>query len=254
VVKQRSGARTDGSAASGRRGRRDRAPTGDERERDADRSRRQLLAAALDEFSANGFAGTRVADIAARAGVNKQLINYYFDSKEGLYRELQRTWLQREATFSDPDLPLDELAARYLLDALRDPRLARLLLWRGLSDSSEAPPDVTGDSADLTSMRNRRSRGELADDLDPAAVLLAVIGMVTAPVALPDMARKIFGLDPSSPEFATRYGEQLRRMVRHLAGRGPADRDSRDRDSPDRDSPDRDSPDRDSPDRDKGAT
>jgi AcrR family transcriptional regulator len=31
-----------------------------------------LLAAALDEFSAKGFAGTRVADIAARAGVNKQ--------------------------------------------------------------------------------------------------------------------------------------------------------------------------------------
>ncbi len=208
--------------AARQRARRDRAPSGGQRERDAERSRRQLLAAALDEFSAKGFAGTRVADIAARAGVNKQLINYYFDSKEGLYRELQRTWLEREATFSDPGLPLDEIAVRYLLDALRDPRLARLLLWRGLSDPAEMPPDVTGDSMDLTSMRDRRNRGELADDLDPAAVLLAVIGMVAAPVALPDMARKIFGLDPSSPEFAARYGEQLRRIVRHLAGRGPA--------------------------------
>jgi hypothetical protein len=65
-------------------------------------------------------------------------------------------------------------------------------------------------------------RRGLADDLDPAAVLLAVIGMVAAPVALPDMVREIFGLDPSSPEFAARYGEQLRRIVRHLAGRGPA--------------------------------
>src|ERR1700680_3004188 len=206
-----------GQATAGqRRTRRDRAPKHDERERDAERSRRLLLAAALDEFSAKGFAGSRVVDIAARAGVNKQLINYYFESKEGLYRELQRTWLEREDTFSGPDLPLADLAVRYLLDALADPRLFRLLLWRGLSDPSEAPPDVSAERQDLTSMRNRQDRGELAGDLDPAAVLLAVMGLVAAPVALPDMVRKIFGVDPASPEFAEIYSEQLRRIVRHL--------------------------------------
>ncbi|HYS42257.1 MAG TPA: helix-turn-helix domain-containing protein, partial [Pseudonocardiaceae bacterium] len=91
-----------------------RAPAPGERQQDADRSRRLLLAAALDEFAAKGFAGARVQEIAARAGVNKQLINYYFDSKEGLYLELQRSWLCREQTFADPDLPLADLAARYL--------------------------------------------------------------------------------------------------------------------------------------------
>src|SRR5205807_7119066 len=64
-----------------------RAPAPGERQQDADRSRRLLLAAALEEFAAKGFAGARVQEIAARAGVNKQLINYYFDSKEGLYLE-----------------------------------------------------------------------------------------------------------------------------------------------------------------------
>ena len=159
-----------------------------------------------------------VADIAARAGVNKQLINYHFESKEGLYGELQRTWLEREAAFASPDLPLDELAVRYLLDALADPRHFRLLLWRGLSDASEAPPDVGAERQDLTSMGHRRARGELADDLDPAAVLLVVMGMVAAPLALPDLVRKIFGLDPASEEFSDVYSEQLRRIVRHLAG------------------------------------
>jgi hypothetical protein len=48
-----------------------RAPSGPERQRDADRSRRALLDAALEEFSLRGFAGARVADIARRAGVNK---------------------------------------------------------------------------------------------------------------------------------------------------------------------------------------
>src|ERR1700732_4204579 len=99
-------AASSGRATAGqRRTRRDRAPKHDERERDAERSRRLLLAAALDEFSGKGLGGSRVVDIAARAGVNKQLINYYFESKEGLYRELQRTWLEREDTFSGPDLP-----------------------------------------------------------------------------------------------------------------------------------------------------
>jgi TetR/AcrR family transcriptional regulator len=153
--------------------------------------------------------------------VNKQLINYYFESKAGLYREVQRTWLERQATFAGPDLPLAELAARYLRDALADPRLFRLLLWRGLSDPAAVPPAVPATGDDLASMRARSARGELADDLDPAAVLLAVMGMVAAPVALPGMVRKIFGLDPASPQFAETYSEQLRRIVRHLAGPDP---------------------------------
>jgi len=48
----------------------------------------RLLEAALDVFSARGFAGGRVQEIADRAGVNAQLISYYFGGKEGLYRAL----------------------------------------------------------------------------------------------------------------------------------------------------------------------
>ena len=47
-----------------------RAPAGADRQRDAERSRQALLAAALEEFSVRRFAGARVADIARRAGVN----------------------------------------------------------------------------------------------------------------------------------------------------------------------------------------
>src|SRR6202020_856215 len=107
-----------GSAAPSPRPRR--GPARPERQRDADRSRRALLDAALEEFSLRGFAGARVADIARRAGVNKQLINYYFGSKEGLYLALQRAWLDREESFAPPEVPLPDLVVRYLLDALAD--------------------------------------------------------------------------------------------------------------------------------------
>jgi TetR/AcrR family transcriptional regulator len=194
-----------------------RAPSGPERQRDADRSRRALLDAALEEFSLRGFAGARVADIARRAGVNKQLINYYFGSKEGLYLALQRAWLEREESFAPPEVPLPDMVVRYLLDALADPRSLRLLLWRGLADDS-APGGRSDRQPDLDQVRRRQAASEVAADLDPAAVLLAGMGMVAAPIAMPQVARELFGVDPSSAEFRERYAEQLRRITMYLSG------------------------------------
>ena len=45
--------------------------------------------------------------------------------------------------------------------------------------------------------------------------------MVAAPIIMPGVARELFGVEPSSPEFRDRYAEQLRRIVTHL-GSGPA--------------------------------
>lgn len=53
--------------------------------REASAARAALVAAAVTEFSLKGFAGARVDEIAASAGVNKQLVYHYFDSKQGLY-------------------------------------------------------------------------------------------------------------------------------------------------------------------------
>jgi AcrR family transcriptional regulator len=199
-----------------------RSPAPGERQRDAERSRQALLAAALDEFSLKGFAGARVAEIAERAGVNKQLINYYFGSKEGLYLALQHEWLEREASFAAPDLSLGELIVRYAADILRDPRQMRLLLWRGLSDDSP-PQGATDRQPELRLLQRRQEDGEVAADLDVAAVLLAGMAMVAAPVAMPQVARELFGIDPSTEEFQARYAEQLRRIARHLAGEPPGD-------------------------------
>ncbi|SNS94353.1 transcriptional regulator, TetR family [Actinomadura meyerae] len=193
-----------------------RAPAPEERTLDAERSRRLLLDAALDEFAAKGFAGARVQDIADRAGVNKQLINYYFGGKEGLYCALGQRWLEREAEFNDPSVPFDEIVVRYLRHILDDPRGTRLNAWRGLTEDLDDIP--SGDREDLSDIERRQAAGELAADLDPAALMLAIMAMVSAPVTKPVEVRRVFGLDPESPEFQERYAEQLRRIIRHLAG------------------------------------
>lgn len=194
-------------------------PAPDDRQRDAERSRQRLIAAALDEFAAKGYAGARVKEIAARAGLNQQLITYYFGGKEGLYKALQEHWEELEGTFADPAVPLDELIARYLAVAIADPRLSRLLVWEGLEDADhdhEQAPTPPAGSEDLSDLRRRQAEGELAADLDPAFVHLAFMGAVTLAVAMPQMVRRITGLDATDPEFERRYAEQLRRIVRHL--------------------------------------
>jgi TetR/AcrR family transcriptional regulator len=197
-----------------------RAPAPEDRQRDAERSRRCLLAAALDEFAAKGYAGARVQDIARRAGVNKQLISYYFGGKAGLYRELQRSWPGAEAGSGAASLPVAELALRYLREGLADPRPARLQLWRGLDPEAAVPDDGRALIEDLASMRRRQARGELAADLDARFLRLTLMAVVMAPVMMPHLAEQTFGLAPDSPEFEELYGEQLRRMLRHLSGHG----------------------------------
>jgi TetR/AcrR family transcriptional regulator len=196
-----------------------RAPGPDERQRNAERSRQRLVAAALDELAAKGYAGARVKDIAARAGLNPQLITYYFGGKDGLYRAVQEHWEQLEAGFAGPEVPLDELLTRYLSAALADPRLSRLLVWEGLEkadpSTAHAPP-TPAISDDVAELRRRQAEGQLAADLDPAFVHLTFMGAVTLASAMPQLVRRITGLDPGDPEFQQRYAEQLRRIVRHL--------------------------------------
>ena len=65
------------------------ASAGARAKRSAER-RGAILAAALDEFAARGFAATRLDDVAKRAGVAKGTIYLHFADKETLFEELVR--------------------------------------------------------------------------------------------------------------------------------------------------------------------
>jgi AcrR family transcriptional regulator len=63
--------------------------------RDAERTKRRILRAAVAEFAAKGLAGARVDAIARRARSNKRMIYQYFGNKEGLYVEVLETTYAR---------------------------------------------------------------------------------------------------------------------------------------------------------------
>src|SRR3954453_15708879 len=64
-------------------------PVSNRAERAAER-REAIIAAAMDEFIAQGFAATRLDDVAKRAGVAKGTIYLHFKDKEALFEELIR--------------------------------------------------------------------------------------------------------------------------------------------------------------------
>jgi AcrR family transcriptional regulator len=53
--------------------------------------RAAILSAALEEFTARGYEGARLDDVAKRAGVAKGTIYLYFADKEALFQELVRS-------------------------------------------------------------------------------------------------------------------------------------------------------------------
>lgn len=56
-----------------------------DRLRDSDRTRADILQAATREFADQGYSGARVDEIAANTSTTKRMIYYYFGGKEGLY-------------------------------------------------------------------------------------------------------------------------------------------------------------------------
>jgi AcrR family transcriptional regulator len=58
----------------------------------ADQRRAQMLAAALDIISERGYAETRIADVAERAGVSPALVIYYYKTKDQLLTAAMRSY------------------------------------------------------------------------------------------------------------------------------------------------------------------
>src|SRR4051812_25943812 len=113
-----------------------RSPRGPDRKRDPERTRERLLEAAVIEFRDHGYAGAPISAIARRAGVNQQLISYYFDGKEGLFRALQERWRSISGAANSPDRPLGEVVAEFLRLNVEYRSWARVLVWGGLSDDT----------------------------------------------------------------------------------------------------------------------
>ncbi len=153
----------------------------------------QIVAVAVDEFAASGYAGASMALIASRAGISKPLIYQYFGSKDGLYltclHHVAGALLARlELAHLQED---DSVASRvHTLQAIFEALEPQRSVWRLLydttmptvgeiADAARAYQDRTAELAASGSQRFLRSRGH-ASKLDAGALSAAWMGLVNA--------------------------------------------------------------------------
>src|ERR1700687_1631722 len=91
--------------------------------------REAITAAALEEFSARGFAATRLDDVARRAGVAKGTIYLYFRDKESLFQELVRTMVN-PLVGAITTAPLRDVPIRAVVEMIVDVFINEILSTR----------------------------------------------------------------------------------------------------------------------------
>jgi AcrR family transcriptional regulator len=158
------------------------------RRRDAAATREALLAAGTELFAERGYDGAPVALIAARAGVNKAMINYHFGGKRKLYLAIVG------ATFADivhaverlaesprpaPQVLRELIAAVGDMVARRHPHFCTMMLREVVAGGRHLEPEVVEQPVRLLGAVQRIiARGVREGDLRPVDPLLTHLSLV----------------------------------------------------------------------------
>lgn len=151
----------------------------------------RILSAAIDEFSAHGYAGARIDRISRAAGTVDRMIYYYFGAKEPLYRAvLERVFadlIAAQRNFQMPPDPVD--AMRRLIEHSWDhyvghPALVRLLMSENLEYARhfEASQTVRESSRSLVDTTRQivergQSSGAFRTDVSTEHALLTIMSL-----------------------------------------------------------------------------
>lgn len=192
----------------------------------------RIITAAREEFSRRGFDGARVDQIARKAGVNKQLVFYYFHSKRGLFNavlakgasqlEQALTALPLAPGPSGPPGPPGS-ADQHPLDRIRTalatqfdflgehPELVALLTQAG---RSEARPFAPAIKRLVVLLAEGQGRGHVRDDLDPHLAAAQALVLMVAYLELESLiAVSAPPLGADEPTLRERWKDAAVRLV-----------------------------------------
>jgi len=173
----------------------------------------RIIAAAQDEFASQGYGGARVQRVARRAGVNKQLLFYYYHSKRGLFQAvlargaalLERA-LAAIAPPSGPPLERLRHALRAQFDFLAShPELVRVLSQAARSDARPFTPAI---KRLVVLLAEGQGLGEVRDDLDPHVTAAQALVLMVAYLQLESLiAASAAPLGADEPSLRERWKE-----------------------------------------------
>jgi len=194
--------------------------------RDLNRTREKILAAALAEFSARGFAGARVDEIARRARVNKRMLYYCFGSKQDLYREILRRKIAERAEWIE-SIPNDFAGAlaHIYLSGGTDIEFVRLMEWEAIDSGgrkciAETERRALFEKA-VTRLGVLQRRGSIPRGANLTQLFISMLSLALFPLVMPQVIRLIHGMEPTDPRFMRQRANFLRWLGGQLAK--PAD-------------------------------
>lgn len=152
--------------------------------RDPEITRSQILAAAEEEFARHGFKATRTEAIAARTGVTKAMIYYYFKSKEGLYRAILArcadtilpTLKQIKLEQLPPEQALEQFVRQLLLHASNNPNLPQIMFLEAIQNKGKYYSDTANLSSKLIAILERGIATGRFRPLDPQHTAVNILG------------------------------------------------------------------------------
>lgn len=163
----------------------------------------RILRAAVEEFAEHGFAGARLARIAAAAHANKERLYHYYGNKQALFDAA----LQDAANRIEEAEPFAaEDIGRYVVAMLdfhrQQPELMKLLLAEAdVRDNRKLPYGkhrAKHYAARVAAIRQAQRNGTVLDGVDPRIVLYLVLALVATASALPQLTRLILDADPEA--------------------------------------------------------
>lgn len=194
------------------------------------RNSEAILEAALEVFSAQGFRGTTLDQIAERAGLSKPNLLYYYPSKEAIHQALLAglldTWLDPLRAMDPDGDPVTEIMAyvRRKLELSRDfPRESRLFANEILQGAPRMRDAIEGELHDLVQdkavvLRAWMDQGRIAR-VHPVHLIFSVWALTQHYADFDVQVRAVLG--PGQDPFAG-AGEYLETLFRKLLAPGPA--------------------------------
>ena len=144
-------------------------------------TRARLLQASTEEFAEHGLAGARVDRIAERSGVNKRMIYFYFENKQGLFDEVILS--QLDALIDATPFTPDDLAgwAVGLYDRLTaNAQVFRLFAWRNLERSTAPSAERESYAHKIALITQGQAAGTIEAGISAADLIAFVLALTTS--------------------------------------------------------------------------
>ena len=198
------------------------------RQRDAERTRSEILEVATREFAEHGLAGARVDEIAARTRTTKRMIYYYFGGKEQLYIEVLEAAYARIRSV-EREVDVEHLDPREAIRRLAEltfdhhdshPEFIRLVSIENIHHAehmrkSKRLANLNHPAIALIERILERGRAEqmFRRDVDPIDVHMLISSFCVFRVANRHTFRTLFERDLTDPERRDHYRRMLGDMV-----------------------------------------